>query len=596
MRIFADGGQQTLPLTGLSSPAGLALDSVGNLYVADKGNSRVVELGVNASQSTVNLGTTTFAPSGVAVDAAANLYVADATNLQAVSYAFGSTNSNPIITGLTAPVGIVVDVNGSVYVADRGATGAIALDRALGNITYPVTNVMQVNEAPIKLTDTGSQPLIFTGASYASNVTVPFSLATASSNGCLFGAANSIPVGGNCLLSASFSPTVAGNDTDTIAPITNAGNNANVSAVLSGLAIHLTSSSTTISVVSPASTPYYYGQTLTITATTTLSSNVGTPLGNFFFTVDGTQQPAIPFGNTGTSTTTLTATIPLPGLTVGSHAISVNEIFAAPPYLYASSSAALNFAVAKALTTTTMTAVPSSSGASVTTTFTATVSPGTGSGETGTVNFYSGTMLINPSPIAINSTTGVASYASSSTAFPANSFAAVYSGDSNFAGSNSAVLQPSGNFNLTTPSPAVNIPQGGNITNSIVLTPYFGYSGTITPVMLRSAKVLGLRVPASDVQWLAEPRRFHSPSTSTPMWLPSRGTKPLRVRGWRSRSFRHSDSSRLRWRGGDSSSVAIFGSCCSWCLRWWVLWFSAVAPIQSSPPIPVRLRPPVRRR
>ena len=482
VRIFADGGQQTLPLTGLSSPAGLALDSVGNLYVADKGNSRVVELGANASQSTINLGTATFAPSGVAVDAAGDLYVADATNLQVVSYALGSTNGNTIITGLTAPVGIAVDANGSVYVADKGAAGAIALNRALGNITYPVTNVLQVNEAPIKFTDTGNQPLIFPGASYASNVTVPFSLAAASSNGCLLGSANSIPAGGNCLLSASFSPTVAGNDTDTIAPMTNAGNNANVSAVLSGLAIHLTPSSTTISVVSPTGSSYYYGQTVTITATTTLSSNVGTPLGNFFFTVDGTQQPAIPFGNTGTSTTTLTATITLPNLTVGSHAVSVNEIFAAPPYLYASSSAALNFSVSKAQTTTTVTAVPSSSGASVTTTFTATVVPGTGSGETGTVNFYSGTTLVNPSPVAINSATGVASYISSSTAFSSNSFTAVYTGDSNFSGSTSAVLQPGGNFNLTTPAPTVSIPQGGNITNSIVLTPYFGYSGTLTPV------------------------------------------------------------------------------------------------------------------
>jgi hypothetical protein len=38
-----------------------------------------------------------------------------------------------------------------------------------------------------------------------------------------------------------------------------------------------------------------------------------------------------------------------------------------------------------------------------------------------------------------------------------------------------------GNFNLTTPATVVSTPQGGNTTNSIVLTPYFGYSGTITP-------------------------------------------------------------------------------------------------------------------
>ena len=482
VRIFAVGGQQTLPITGLSSPAGLALDGAGDLFVADKGNSRVVELGTSSSQTTVPLGTATFAPSGVAVDAAGDLYVTDATNLQVLSYAYGSTNGNPVLTGLTAPVGIAVDANGSVYVADKGAVGAIALDRALGNITYPVTNVLQVIPAPIKFTDTGNQPLIFTGTSYASNVTAPFSLASASSNGCLFGSANAIPAAGNCLVTASFAPSVAGNDSDTIAPITNAANNANVSAVLSGLAIHLTSTSTTINVTSPTTTSYYYGQTLTVTATTTLSSNVGVPAGSFVFTVDGSQQPAIPFGSTSTSTTSLTATITMANLTVGAHSVSVNEIFTAPPYLYASSGGSLNFNVLKALTTTVVSAVPSSSGPNVSTTFTSTTTLATGSGATGTVNFYSGTTLVNPSPIAINSATGVASYVDPSTyIFPSNSFTAVYSGDSNFSGSTSSALQPAGNFNLTTPTTVVNIPQGGNITNSIVLTPYFGYSGTVTP-------------------------------------------------------------------------------------------------------------------
>ena len=426
-------------------------------------------------------GTTTFAPSGVAVDAAGDLYVTDATNLQVVTYAAGSTNGNSILTGLKAPVGIAVDVNGSVYVADTGAAGAVALNRTLGNITYPVTNVMQVNPAPIKFTDTGNQPLIFTGTGYATNVVAPFSLVSATSNGCLLGPANAIPAAGSCLVDANFAPTAAGNDTDTISPVTNAANNANTSAVLTGLAIQLTPTTTTISITSPTTTSFYYGQTLTVTATTTLNSNVGTPLGSFMFTVDGAQQPAIPFGTTGTTTTTLSATITLSNLTVGAHSVSVSEIFTAPPYLYASSGAALNFSVLKALTTTVLTAVPSSSGASVTTTFTSTTTPGTGSGATGTVNFYSGTTLLNPAPIAINSATGVASYISPATVFPSNSFTAVYSGDSNFSGSTSVTLQPSGNFNLTTPATVVSIPQGGNITNNIVLTPYFGYTGTITP-------------------------------------------------------------------------------------------------------------------
>ncbi len=479
VRIPAAGGQQTLNFSGLSGPRGLALDSAGDLFVADKGNSRVVELATNASQATVNLGTATFAPSGVAVDAAGDLYVTDATNLQVLVYAAGSTNGNASLTGLTAPVGIAVDGNGSLYVADTGAAGVIALDRALGSISYPVTNVSQTNASPITFTDTGNLSLVFTGTSFASNVTAPFSLASASSNGCVLGAA--VAAGSSCLLSASFTPTTAGTYTDTMVPTTNAANNASVSAVLSGLAIHLTTTSTALSITSPTTSSYYYGQTLTVTATTTLTANVGTPTGSFVFTVDGRQQAAIPFVNANSSTTVLTATITLANLAVGTHAVSVSENFTAPPYLYASSSATLNFPLAQALTATTMTGVPSFTGASASTTFTATVVPGSGTGETGSVNFYAGSTLLNQTPIAISSSTGVATYVSPLTAFPSNSFTAVYSGDANFSGSTSAVLQPSGTFNLTTPSTVVSIPQGGNVTNSIVLTPYFGYGGTVMP-------------------------------------------------------------------------------------------------------------------
>ena len=480
VRIGFAGGQGTLLLTGLNAPQGLALDPAGDLFVADFGNKRTVELGVNSSQAAVNLGTTSFAPTGIAVDAAGDLYISDATNLQIVSYAAGSTNGSPILTGLMAPVGIAIDTNGSLYVADTGALGVIAVNRALGNITYPVTNLGQANPASITFSNSGNQPLTFP-TTYAANVTTPYSLASAASNGCALGATHSIAAGSSCLVTASFTPTAAGTFTDSIVPASNAGNNGVTSAVLSGLAVHLTTTSTTLNVTTPATSPYYYGQTLVITAATTLSANVGVPVGNFVFTVDGRQQPAVSFGATTTSTTVLTATLTLTGLTVGAHSVSVNEIFTAPPYLYASSAASLNFSVLKAVTTTTLAAVPSASGATVSTTFTATVIPSTASGATGTVNFYSGTTLLNSAPLAISPVTGLVTYVSSLTAFPSNSFSAVYSGDANFATSTSVTLSPSGNFNLTTPTAVASIPQGGNVTNSIVLTPYFGYSGTVTP-------------------------------------------------------------------------------------------------------------------
>jgi DNA-binding beta-propeller fold protein YncE len=36
--------QVVLPFTGLNSPSGVAVDAVGNLYVSDTGNNRVLKL------------------------------------------------------------------------------------------------------------------------------------------------------------------------------------------------------------------------------------------------------------------------------------------------------------------------------------------------------------------------------------------------------------------------------------------------------------------------------------------------------------------------------------------------------------------------
>ena len=76
----------------LSDPGGVALDTAGNLYIADSGNNRIRRVDTNGTITTVaGGGACTIAlgdggpatqasvcdPTGVAVDAAGNLYVAD---------------------------------------------------------------------------------------------------------------------------------------------------------------------------------------------------------------------------------------------------------------------------------------------------------------------------------------------------------------------------------------------------------------------------------------------------------------------------------------------------------------------------------------
>jgi len=128
-------------------PSGVAVDSAGNVYVADSGNNtirkvtaggQVTTLAGSAGQSGSADGTGSaarfFDPSGVAVDDAGNVYVADSYNFTirkvttngVVTTLAGSAGQSGSTDGMTNsarfnyPTGAAVDSAGNVYVADSG--------------------------------------------------------------------------------------------------------------------------------------------------------------------------------------------------------------------------------------------------------------------------------------------------------------------------------------------------------------------------------------------------------------------------------------------------------------------------------------------
>ena len=148
-----DGGAATL--AHLNSPEGLAVDSAGNLYIADTDNNKVrmvnAQTGIITTVAGNTFGSGGFSgdggqavsgtvllnkPQGVAVDAGGNIYIADRTNSRirmvnaktgiittiAGNGRFAYTGDGGLATSaaLNFPDDVAVDSVGNVYVADYG--------------------------------------------------------------------------------------------------------------------------------------------------------------------------------------------------------------------------------------------------------------------------------------------------------------------------------------------------------------------------------------------------------------------------------------------------------------------------------------------
>jgi sugar lactone lactonase YvrE/uncharacterized Zn-binding protein involved in type VI secretion len=129
-----------------NDPSGVAIDTLGNIYVADGGNDTVRKIsngnvttlaGSEGSAGTVD-GTGNAArfqqPENIAVDLSGNLYIPDGdgdtirkispagavTTLAGLAGSTGSADGTGSAARFNSPEGIAVDASGNVYVADSG--------------------------------------------------------------------------------------------------------------------------------------------------------------------------------------------------------------------------------------------------------------------------------------------------------------------------------------------------------------------------------------------------------------------------------------------------------------------------------------------
>jgi sugar lactone lactonase YvrE len=126
------GVASVLTINGLtlSSPKGLALDGSGNLYIADSGNSRIAKVDASGNGTVISMGTVTLAaPAGVALDQLGDLFIADTGNSRIVEVPAGGSAAPLAITGVvpTSPVGLAVDTKGNLYIVDVSGSRVITV-------------------------------------------------------------------------------------------------------------------------------------------------------------------------------------------------------------------------------------------------------------------------------------------------------------------------------------------------------------------------------------------------------------------------------------------------------------------------------------
>jgi sugar lactone lactonase YvrE len=471
-----DGAAATA--AGLDTPTGVAVDTSGNLYIADSHNQRIRMVNAagiistiagngalgysgdsgNATQSTLAL------PTGVAVDAAGNVVIADSDNnvLRQVSngvintiagngnQGYGGDNGAALNATLNTPRSASFDALGNVGIADSQNQRIRAME--LPQLTFASQPVGSVS-APqsVTLSNIGSASLQVQTVNLAGN----FALA---SGGTCSAAPITLAAGASCTVNLAFAPVATGAATGSI--LLNGAGLTPQTLLLRGSgvqgvdALHLSG---------PATTMYGTG-----TLTATLASGTQTATGTVTFLSGSTALSTVALSNDA-------ATFSAASLPVGTYSITAS--YSGDANYPAATSAPFSLVVTQAGTATTLSISGIIGSTTTPLTFTAQVVSTTSGAPTGTVSFFNGSALLGTSALSANGQ-AVFTPTTSSLNAGANSITAVYSGGANFSASTSApVVQTWTDFALgiaANSSALQTVPPGGKAVYILSVTPVGG--------------------------------------------------------------------------------------------------------------------------
>ncbi len=210
----AGGGAQTgmqFPSNyPVSEPTSLALDSVGNLFIADLGVNWLVEVPANGGPSIKIANLYPQHPVSLAVDVADDVFVADPILGTVTKYSGGASTAINV-GGFSAPNGLAVDSLGNLFVADSAQIRQFAYGQA-PSLSFANTDPLSVSmdsPKPLTIENIGNYPLALklmtTGSDFPHD---------ASGNSCVIG--GSIAVGQSCIVNLDFKPGSAGQKSESL--------------------------------------------------------------------------------------------------------------------------------------------------------------------------------------------------------------------------------------------------------------------------------------------------------------------------------------------------------------------------------------------
>ncbi len=350
-----DGGAATS--ASLDTPIGVAVDAIGNIYIADSHNQRIRQISGGKITTIAGNGTLGYSgdsgsasaaalalPRGVSVDAGGNVYVADTDNnvLRQVSAGTINTIAGTGIQGysgdggaallavLNTPRAVAPSVQGNLAFADSD-------NQLVRAVTLPVLSFANQSAGTISpaqsltISDTGSASLQVQSL----NLSGSFSLANGGSCGAL---PITVAAGSSCTVQVQFAPTAVGAFNGSVV-ISGAGLTPQT-ILLSGIGI-LSAPITTTTSLTASTTSATAGASVTFTATVRDQFNNPVTGGTVTFNSAAAALGSAVLNNSGQATFS-TTTLP-----VGSDQVTAS--FAATATDAASTSSAVSVTISAAL-------------------------------------------------------------------------------------------------------------------------------------------------------------------------------------------------------------------------------------------------------